>query len=850
MSIIKNKDIYDPSQGDPLEPLYKLLEKLDGKIDAVKKNMVSFEQAVKNVNKTGSGEEAKQTVKTTEKLKNETEKLTKLQQVRNKIEDSLKNVLAQNLVLSEKKASILAKGKVQLEIRNKQLKEEAKLTSSLTGAYEKESIKLNQLRRAYKDLAVQEKGATKEGQALLKNIQALDKKLKDIDASVGQFQRSVGNYEKALSNLGNELMGAAGITVGIAGAIQAFQNFEKRASDLIKITNQITNQFGLTGQSAKDLSSDILAISNIFEKDYKEVMTAANTVSKSFGISLDESIALIEQGFKKGSDNSGQFLDMLKEYPTQFKAAGIDAKQMFAIINQQVTQGIYNDKGVDTIKEAGLRLRENTKAVQEALAPLDASIKQQIKQEIAAGNSFKAIQLVSRALSDTSLTAEQTQKIIADVFGGPGEDAGLDYIKTLKDVQLNLDGVADQAGLVKNANLELSKSYNRFVQSVADGNGIISKAWAGVLDYADSYLKNLTQINAESVSFKDRMISIMDALVPILDPLKKLLGLQKDESKNNYISETRKRISELDAQIKKSKENIADYDKKLNTLNETKGKKTGTGQSQYATNLENQGVSSPFSQQMENEIEMIRRKELTQAESLQNIAALETQANIDGLKRMTDYLTEVQEKRKKDAEDEAELMLKRQKLLEETISVASEAFGELLASGEMSYKEFGKFILKTALDIAEKMILLSIAEIFTNEIKRFGPAGIGTGAILIGLVKGVFAGIKSQVQNFADGTEFVNGPGTETSDSIPARLSKGERIVPAAINKQLMGIPNQKLPLLLNAGYQSMKMEYLLNQIDKNTRVLQHGRNDWTDNGFKYWQEWNTGTIKRRKLND
>ena len=44
------------------------------------------------------------------------------------------------------------------------------------------------------------------------------------------------------------------------------------------------------------------------------------------------------------------------------------------------------------------------------------------------------------------------------------------------------------------------------------------------------------------------------------------------------------------------------------------------------------------------------------------------------------------------------------------MELAGEKFGELLAQGQLSYKEFGKFLIVTALDIAEKMILLSLAE--------------------------------------------------------------------------------------------------------------------------------------------
>lgn len=54
-----------------------------------------------------------------------------------------------------------------------------------------------------------------------------------------------------------------------------------------------------------------------------------------------------------------------------------------------------------------------------------------------------------------------------------------------------------------------------------------------------------------------------------------------------------------------------------------------------------------------------------------------------------------------------------------------------------------------------------------------------------------------KIPKFAKGTEYVNGSGTGTSDSIPAMLSKGERVVDAKTNKMLKGIPNSMLPELL-----------------------------------------------------
>jgi len=79
MSIIQNKDIYDPSQGNPLKPVLDILDMMDAKIKESANVMKQLEIALKAVSNTGSGAEAKQIIINTEKLTKETEKLTALQ---------------------------------------------------------------------------------------------------------------------------------------------------------------------------------------------------------------------------------------------------------------------------------------------------------------------------------------------------------------------------------------------------------------------------------------------------------------------------------------------------------------------------------------------------------------------------------------------------------------------------------------------------------------------------------------------------------------------------------------------------------------------------------------------------
>lgn len=95
-----------------------------------------------------------------------------------------------------------------------------------------------------------------------------------------------------------------------------------------------------------------------------------------------------------------------------------------------------------------------------------------------------------------------------------------------------------------------------------------------------------------------------------------------------------------------------------------------------------------------------------------------------------------------------------------SIDYAGQALGQLITSTEQSTASFAKSLLLIALETVEKIILLSIAEVTAKEIASKGFAGIATGAVLAGIIKGVFAGIKSQVANttFAEGGTIINGP--------------------------------------------------------------------------------------------
>ena len=108
-------------------------------------------------------------------------------------------------------------------------------------------------------------------------------------------------------------------------------------------------------------------------------------------------------------------------------------------------------------------------------------------------------------------------------------------------------------------------------------------------------------------------------------------------------------------------------------------------------------------------------------------------------------------------------------------------------------------LIASTLNILEKQLVAAIAQItFTQAAKGLG--GLVIVPLLTGLVKGAFSVAKSKLLQFAEGTEYVHGPGTETSDSIPAMLSRGERVLTASQNKQINGISNDNLVELAQIG--------------------------------------------------
>lgn len=345
--------------------------------------------------------------------------------------------------------------------------------------------------------------------------------LNDSMGSLGIVAGSFGDSLQSLGNAGSMFEGLSGIgkifqnkwllglgAVGAAGAgIGWWVNYNKGLTEATRLTQQFTEK---SGEDLKAYRTEVQAIADFYGKDFKEVLIGANAVSKQFGISAEESIRLIKDGFIAGADANGEFLDTLREYPAYFKEAGISAETFIAITAQAAKSGIYSDKGVDVIKEGNLRIREMTAATAAALEGIGISA-DKVQEQLRTGQktTFDIIQMVSERLNELPDSASVVGTALADIFGGPGEDAGLQYIRTLKDIKTNLSDVKDETGELGQAQEDMIESQKRLSTELS----LLFDATGGAFESMAARVKaSIASMNADLLSLVRKGIESIEEI--------------------------------------------------------------------------------------------------------------------------------------------------------------------------------------------------------------------------------------------------------------------------------------------------------------------------------------------------
>ena len=361
----------------------------------------------------------------------------------------------------------------------KEIQNNLRIEEEQKGSLKQLRAALSNLTAEYDRLSQAEREATK-GKRLEDKINGVTKALKGAEEETGRYYRNVGNYDNAIKEaiglnsdfaktlfeiaeggtgattkikaFGKTLlslikspsfMAVAGI-VGVGSAFKWWYDYNAGLVEATRLTKQLT---GLSGNELKQFRNEVQAISDTFGKDFRETLNTANALTRQFGISTDEAVSLLKEGLISGADVSGEFLQNVREYSTFFKEAGLNADEFIAIVSQTNKDGLFSDKGIDAIKEATIRLREMTTATSTALENIGLDSKQ-VQKELVSGSKtiFDVIREISARLGELPENSAAVGAAIADIFGGAGEDAGLQYLKTLKDIDTSMQTVMKKSG--------------------------------------------------------------------------------------------------------------------------------------------------------------------------------------------------------------------------------------------------------------------------------------------------------------------------------------------------------------------------------------------------------------------
>lgn len=124
-------------------------------------------------------------------------------------------------------------------------------------------------------------------------------------------------------------------------------------------------------------------------------------------------------------------------------------------------------------------------------------------------------------------------------------------------------------------------------------------------------------------------------------------------------------------------------------------------------------------------------------------------------------------------------ILQQQQAIElETAKDLGNALGEL-ASGQLkSQKDVEKALLKILLKSVKAQVQMAIVAATAKEVGTKGFIGLGTAALLTGLLEGLFAGLGSVIEGFAKGGTVPDQRGTVSSTwGRPVRRANGDNVL-------------------------------------------------------------------------
>lgn len=285
---------------------------------------------------------------------------------------------------------------------------------------------------ANKQLATIQKAANKVSTTMTAGLAAMrtgaiaaTKYLADLG---GEWQTATNQVAASTGAAGKELEGLRDVMEDVYAA--NYGDSVADVGDAVAMVNR--NMANLDQNGLTAATEGALALRDAFEYDVAESTRAAEAIRKNFGSSAEEAFSLIAAGAQNGLDYSGELIDTINEYSSQFAKLGFDADGMFNILQAGADGTAWNlDKVGDAIKEFSIRAIDGSDSTVEAFTSLGYNA-ENIMATFAAGGegANKAFFDVINTLMAVDDQVERDALGVA-LFGTMWEDLGTEAMEAM-----------------------------------------------------------------------------------------------------------------------------------------------------------------------------------------------------------------------------------------------------------------------------------------------------------------------------------------------------------------------------------------------------------------------------------
>lgn len=262
----------------------------------------------------------------------------------------------------------------------------------------------------------------------------------------------------SLKGLGGKLVS---IIKGAFEEVKLFYNYSLEVEEARRLTKEF---FGVAGSELTLYQSQISAIAKDLGRDYKDVLSSVDTLTKQYGLSVMDAIELIKDGIQAGADLNGTFLSQIQQFAPAFRDAGVGAEELIALITQ-TRSGLFSEEGMALMQTAVNRVRKMGPETAKALDEIGIK-SEQLEEELVNGDTslFGAIQKISAKIKDLPENSKEVGMVMQSVFGKTASNEGMQLIQSFADMKTNMEElkkVTGEYGELERQRIEIQAELNK-----------------------------------------------------------------------------------------------------------------------------------------------------------------------------------------------------------------------------------------------------------------------------------------------------------------------------------------------------------------------------------------------------